>query len=145
MTRRITLITAIAAAALVVGVPAAFGDPWGADRQDSPSVVGSPDLADRVIAARQKEQVAMLDARERSLGTLRDDVSTPTVVTYRPLVGDGGDRFTIDGRSTPVTVAASGSGREIEWPQIGFGVLLGIVLALGLMLVMRTRSRELAH
>lgn len=146
MTRRITFITAVAAAALVVGVPAAFADPWGADRQDSPSVVGSPDLVDRVIAARQKEQVAMLDARERSLGPLRGDVSTPIVVTYRPLVGDGGDRFVIDGGSTPATVTASGSGREIEWPQIGFGVLLGIVLALGLTFVMRTtRSRELAH
>jgi hypothetical protein len=144
MTPRISLITAVVAAALTVGAPAAFGDNWGADRQAGVSA----------------DTAAMLDARERAQAAkfqaqLGDGPSTDAfdravaariVETVRPLVGDGGDRFTIDGSSNPGTVAASGSGREIEWPQIGLGVLLGIVLALGLTLVVRTaRSRELAH
>jgi hypothetical protein len=179
MTPRISLITAVAAAALAVGVPAAFGDSWGADRQDGATAVGSPDLVDRAVAARQKELATMLDARERSLGTQRGEVSTPMLEareraqgaklqaqlsgatspdvfdravaariaeTERPFVGDGGDRFTIDPTSGLETVASIGSGDEIEWPQIGFGVLIGIALALGLMFVLRTtRSRQLAH
>lgn len=179
MTPRISLITAVAAAALTVGAPAAFGDNWGADRRDGTAVVGSPDLPDRVAAARQKDLATMLDARERSLGTQRGDVSTPMlearerafgaklheqlsgapmpdvidravaarlVETARPYVGDGGDRFRIDPTSGPGTVAPIASGDEVGWPQIGFGVVLGILLALGLMFGLRTaRRRELAH
>ena len=55
MTPRISLITAVAALALVVGVPAAFGDNWGADRQSEAGVVGSPDREDRAILAQQTE------------------------------------------------------------------------------------------
>jgi hypothetical protein len=179
MTPRISLITAVAAASLVVAVPAAFGDGWGADRQDGASVVGSPDLFDRAVAARQNELAAMLDARERSLVTQRGDVSTPMLEgrelafgaklqaqlagatspdvfdravaariteTERPIVGDGGDRFRIDPTSEPGTVAAVASSDDIEWPQIGFGVLLGLAFALGVIVVLRTtRGRQLAH
>ena len=46
----------------------------------------------------------------------------------------------------PTTIAASDSGREIEWSQIGMGFGLGILLAIGLFLAMRsTRVRHLAH
>jgi hypothetical protein len=38
------------------------------------------------------------------------------------------------------------SGREIEWPQIGIGFGIGLLLAAGLYLAMRfTRIRPLAH
>jgi hypothetical protein len=48
--------------------------------------------------------------------------------------------------SRPTTIAASDSGREIEWSQIGMGFGLGILLAVGLFLAMRsTRIRQLAH
>jgi hypothetical protein len=144
MTPRISLITAVVAAALTVGAPAAFGDNWGADRQ-----AGVPSDTAAMLDARERAQAAKFQAQlgdGPSTDAFDRAVAARIVETVRPLVGDGGDRFTIDGSSNPVTVAASGSGREIEWPQIGFGVLLGIVLALGLMLVMRTaRSRELAH
>ena len=66
MTPKISFITAVVGAALVFAVPA-FGDSWGADRNQS-TVRVSPDLVDRVDAARQQELSSMLDARERSLG-----------------------------------------------------------------------------
>ena len=147
MTPRISLITAVVAAALAVGAPAAFADPWGADQIGGRPVIGSPDNADRVIAARQKELARVLDARERSLGAARAGAGDVRMVqTGRPYVGDGGDRFTIDAATTPVTVASIQSSRRIEWPQIGLGALLGVGLTLGLMFVLRTtRGRELAH
>ena len=153
MTPRISLVTAVAAAVLVVGVPAALADPWGADQQARTSAVGSPDLVERAVAARQKELATMLDPREHSLGSGRFRGSRPTP-TKRPLVGDGGDRFTIDPQSyplrvssnSPVTDSSSSFGHEIDWPQIGLGVVLGIVVALGLTLVLRTtRGRQLAR
>lgn len=153
MTPRISLVTAAAAAALAVGVPAALADPWGADQQARTSAVGSPDLVERAVAARQNELATMLDSRERSLGTGRFGASR-AMPTERPLVGDGGDRFTIDPKSHPssasssntVTDSSSSFGHEIEWPQVGLGVVLGIVIALGLMLVPRTtRGRQVAR
>ena len=64
MTPKISFITAIVGAALVFAVPA-FGDSWGADRNQE-TVRVSPDLVDRAAAARQQELSSMLDARERS-------------------------------------------------------------------------------
>jgi hypothetical protein len=226
MTPRITLITALAAAALVVAVPPAFADPWGADQQEradfwnydengtkvtdtSPGMsasdvaqlysgagVGQPqwrialdarseglnrihglgkyaslraleirsealnmkyglgayatstsaiDARERALGPeRHLGATPMLDARERAFEVKQVPASVPT--DTRPVVGDGGDRFRIDPTSTPVAVGSIDSGREIEWPQIGFGVGIGVLFALGLMFLIRTtRSRELAH
>jgi hypothetical protein len=179
MTPRITLITALAAAALVFAVQPASADPWGADAQqqradfwnydengtkitDSSPGMSANDVAQlyssgahatgtNAIEIRERAlgperhlgATPVLDARERAFATKRvDTVPTDT----RPLVGDGGDRFRIDPTSTPVAVGSIDSGREIEWPQVGFGVGLGVLFALGLMFLIRTtRSRELAH
>ena len=51
MTPRFSLITAISGAALVLAVPAAWGDSWFADQQAGVRV--SPDLVDRAVAAEQ--------------------------------------------------------------------------------------------
>jgi hypothetical protein len=91
MTPKISLITAVVVAALAVCVPAALADPWGADRQNETTFVGSPDVIDRAIAAadrqnqttfagspdaidravalKQQQLESMLDARERAYGT----------------------------------------------------------------------------
>jgi hypothetical protein len=56
------------------------------------------------------------------------------------------NRFRVTPVGDPVTVGATGSGTDIEWPQIGIGLGIGIALALGLMLALRvTRHRPLAH
>ena len=57
---------------------------------------------------------------------------------------DSHDRIApaVEPTSTPVV----GSGRDLDWPQLGVGFGIGILLALGLVLAMRmTRIRPLAH
>ena len=177
MTPRISLITAVAAAAMTLCVPAAWGDDWYAD-QEQASVRISPDAVDRAVAAKQKRLSSMLDARERSFATKVDssrpmlDIREQGLVEKREIqLGSGTypdvveraleaqsraiapprgdfDRFRIDPWVNPVQVTATGngSGREIEWPQIGIGFGVGIALMLGLLFALRsTRMRPLAH
>ncbi len=60
------------------------------------------------------------------------------------LAGDNHER--IGPATTPVSSPTVSSGREIEWPQIGIGFGVGIVLMLGLYLALKgTRTRPLAH
>jgi hypothetical protein len=79
MTPRISLIATVLVAALAVFVPAALGDGWGADRQSQTTFVGSPDRADRAIAAEQRNRARMLDARERATTAGRDELSMPVL------------------------------------------------------------------
>ena len=138
MTPKISFITAVVGAALVLAVPA-FGDSWGADRNQA-TVHVSPDLADRVAAARQQELSSMLDARERSFAAKSD---ATTVVSPDPVRDD---RFRLDPASIPTPAATIGSARGIEWLQIGIGFGGGVLLAIGLFLAMRmTRVRQPAH
>ena len=83
---------------------------------------------------------------------LRDVLASDSVEEYgtartsvdRRIVGD--NREPSKPVNRPTTIAASDSGREIEWSQIGMGFGLGILLAIGLFLAMRsTRIRHLAH
>ena len=154
MTPRISLITAVFVAALAC-VPAAFGDNWGADRQ-SQTVVGSPDAIDRATAAEQQRlATTMLDARERAFGTKREvqlgtgtypDVVERTAVAYERTSGfRGDDRFTIDPSSQPGSVSVTGDGRQIEWPQVGIGFGVLLMLLIGLLLALRGRRHPLAH
>lgn len=138
MTPSISLISAAVGAALVLAVPA-LGDSWGADR-GQPTVHVSPDLADRVAAARQKELFAVLDARERSFATSR--VASPAA---RPEpVHD--DHFRLDPSSVPTPVAATPSGGRIDWSQVGIGFAVGVLLVIGLMVALRLpRARQPAH
>ena len=84
---------------------------------------------------------------------LRDVLASDSVEEYgtaltsvdRRIVGDN-YREPPKPVNRPTTIAASDSGREIEWSQIGMGFGLGILLAIGLFLAMRsTRVRHLAH
>jgi hypothetical protein len=153
MTPRISLITVVFVAALAC-VPAAFGDNWGADRQ-SQTVVGSPDAIDRAIAAEQQRLATMLDAREQAFGTKREvqlgtgvypDAFERAVTTHERTSGfRGDDRFTIDPTSQPGPVSVTGDGRDIQWPQVGIGFGIALVLLMGLLLALRGRRQPLAH
>ena len=45
-----------------------------------------------------------------------------------------------------IAVQSTGSGAEIEWPQIGIGLSVGVLLGIGLLLAVRaTRIRRFAH
>ena len=119
MIARISLVVAIAVAALAVGVPAAFGEG---------RLAGSPEPADAIAYFHANE----LATAAQSGGT---DLSS-----YR----DGPERAVLP--SAPIQTASSDSGRQIEWPQLGIGFGLGILLVAGLWLTMRlTKVRPLAH
>jgi hypothetical protein len=138
MTPKISFITAIVGAALVLAVPA-YGDSWGADRNQA-TVRVSPDLADRAATARQQELTSMLDARERSFAVK----SEATRIVSPDPVRD--DRFRLDPASIPTLAATIGTAGDVEWLQIGIGFGGGILLAIGLFLAMRmTRVRQTAH
>ncbi len=138
MTVKISFITAIVGAALVLAVPA-FGDSWGADRSQA-TVRISPDLVDRVATARQQELSSMLDARERSF-TAKSEATR--VVSPDPVRDD---RFRLDPVSIPSPAATIGSAHGTEWLQIGMGFGGGVLLVIGLLLAARmTRPRLPAH
>jgi hypothetical protein len=61
--------------------------------------------------------------------------------------GIGFDNYKIEPPSTVVvTGSTTSSGRELEWPQLGIGFAIGLMLALGLGLALRAlHVRPLAH
>ena len=150
MTRTISLIIGIAVTALVVAVPAAFGEGRvaGSQGQDavkyfyaneratlasSPgsAVVSRPDSHETV------QPFSYMDAAERA-----DRVSNLPGRDVVLLSGDDHTTFQPVDSSTPVASIAP----DIDWPQVGIGFGIGIALALGLILALRaTRQRPLAH
>ncbi len=101
--------------ALLVAAPAS-ADNWGADRYDDGGVT------------------AMLDARERAFKVKQVERFAAAHSPREPVVDD---RFGIDPTSSPSPVAVVPSARELEWPQIGVGLALGVLLGLGLVLAVR--------
>jgi hypothetical protein len=138
MTLRITLVSTIVGAVLVLAAPA-FGDPWGADRSHA-TVRVAPDLADRAAAAKEKELFAVLDARERSFTTTRvaSTASTPERAHD--------DHFRFAPSSVPTPVASTTSAGRIDWSQLGIGFAVGVLLMLALIAATRMpRTRQPAH
>lgn len=160
MTARFTFIIAALGAALVVAVPA-----WGQTAQ--------PDAFERAVAS--ASQADMLEIREQALLTNRGTAgvtgleirerafaakreaqlsSSPSPDWFERVVAAHqpprepvvDDRFRIDPTSYPTQVTATSSDRELDWPQLGMGFVLGIALMLGIGLVLRyAGNRPLAH
>lgn len=191
MSRIITLITVIGAA-LLVAVPAAWGQ-----TQPDPRDVGmnklyglgeyspearaeklrseglnklyglgewatttpaSIEVRERGMSVgREDPTISMLDTREQAFGAKLNaqlSTGTPPDAFERTVAANErskpvivvDDRFRIDPTSQPVPVSATGSGDEIQWPQVGIGFGVGITLVFGLLLALRaTRQRQLAH
>jgi hypothetical protein len=118
-------------------------------------------LSARSEALNQQHQlgeysVSSIDAREQALtakyeaqmaSTLAPDsferAANAAIRDHREIVVD--DRFRLDPTNVP-TVTATSSGREIDFPQVGIGLGIGLLLAIGLYLAVRfTRIRPLAH
>lgn len=163
MTRKISLITVVAIAALTVAVPTAFGEGRLAGSQEPgrvPAVNTYRDAFERGGVKPSGTESALsgyLDANERGAVTPigstvsgyldaneRGVVSTEhfgsKLATYR----EAGERAVVP--AGPVVVSPISSGSEFEWPQIGVGFGIGIVLVLGLILGLKaTRNPPLAH
>ena len=174
MTPKISLVTVVAVA--LVAVPAAWGVPQPnargmlasdsveSARQAQPFNTRAVLASDSVESARAESQPVNLrdvlasdsveSAKTESQAfNLRDVLASDSVEAYstaqtsvdRRIVGDN-YREPLKPVTHPATIAASGSGNEIEWPQVGIGFGLGVLLAIGLLLAMRfTRIRQLAH
>ena len=168
MTRRISIITAVAGLALVLAVPVASGQGQPVEPSSSPY----PDLVARAVTAHMTAGRSLVfDNRHVLDGDEGTQLSGPypdvvdravaaRATSGRSLVFDNHridaaqqsagrtlvfDNYRLDG-ARPEQVSATSSGREIEWPQLGIGFGLGIVLLLGLLLAIRvSRARPLAH
>jgi hypothetical protein len=105
------------------------------------------------------ERTSVLDARERAFAAKRNvqlsgGIMPDAVERAVSARGTGSvdrfnandNRFRVTPVHDPVTVSATGSGDEIEWPQIGIGLGIGIALMLVLGLGLKaTRQPPLAH
>jgi len=136
MTRRMSLFVGTALVALTVAAPAAFGEgrlAGSIDSQDIVTQVSRPDSHDIV----RTQETTYLDAADRAQ---RIDVVVPTAFT------DSFERATPPtGTVSRVTISA-GPGDGIEWPALGIGFGLGMLLVAGLWLATRaTQGRQLAH
>ena len=161
MTPKISLVTVVAVA--LVAVPVASGQNQPADAferavaaQSGATPIVSPDAVDRALAARlalQSAPIVSPDAVDRMTMFSTPSATTSPDAFERAVAAtaDHGNRIVFDDRfiepvSVPVAGSPLNSGRDLEWPQIGIGFGLGIVLALGLFLAMRySRTRPLAH
>ncbi len=102
--------------------------------------VSSVDARERSLIAKSEAQMAATpypDWFERAAtAAIRDNRGV--------YVAD--DRFDLHPQTVPTTVAATSSGREIDFPQVGIGIGLVILLGLGLFLTIRlTRMPPVAH
>jgi hypothetical protein len=125
----------------------------------SSTVTKSIDARERSMSVGREESTSMLDARERAFAAKRNvqlSTGTPPDVVERAVNARGtgstdhfianDNRFPVTPVNEPITVAATGSGDDIAWPQIGIGFGVGIALAFGLLLGLRaTRQPPLAH
>jgi hypothetical protein len=133
--------TAIAGAALVLAVPALAGSPGVA--QNEAAVLVSPDRADRAAVARQSANSFLLDTRESRAFEAKREAATAEVTST---AGPVHDDHILDTASTSAPGVTTSSGRDIEWPQIGIGFGVGVLLVVCLLLGARmTRSRQPAH
>ncbi len=111
-----------------------------------------------LVAKGQVEQVSPVDSREAALGAKREaqmaDVVGPDAFERAVIANERSkpvivvdDRFRLNPNTgfdpTPVTATNS---RDIEWPQVGIGLGIGVLLMIGLYLTLKaTRQRPLAH
>ena len=87
------------------------------------------------MARTGQEAVAAFYANERTTLVEQGSRSVGTDDQVRP-----------DPNNVPSSAVSVTSGSEIEWPQLGIGFGLGILLVAGMWLAMRmTKGRPLAH
>lgn len=128
MSPKISLITATVGAALVVGVPSAWGTNHVGDPRDE-AARNSPVIVELLTSKNGAVDSSLIKA-----------LSRPVPIREAPIIIEGAP-------SGPVATSSNtGSGIELDWSQLGIGFGVGFVLALGLVLGLRyARVRPLAH
>ena len=151
MTRKISLIVGIAVAALTVAVPTAFAEGRLAGSLE-PDAVAYFYANERATVGAQvgNTLVSRPDSHEVARPFTYNDAAerVQRIAGYggREVIGLSGDDHVTGPTSVPVGNPAVSSGRELEWPQVGLGFGVGILLMFGLWLAVRTtRIRPLAH
>jgi hypothetical protein len=148
MTRTISFIIGIAVVALVA-VPTAFGEGRLAGSQDQSGVQyfyanERATLVDEGLVAISKP-----DSHEVTSGLGYEDAAVRaariSALQGGDVVGLSGDDHVTTPVSQPSPTVTSG-GSDVEWPQVGIGFGIGIVLAIVFGLSLKaTRPRTLAH
>jgi hypothetical protein len=95
------------------------------------------DAGERAIRVRSTETPIVPDAFERAVGSRTTDGFVK-----------GDDFVRIDPSDLPTVAvkSAPASSTEVEWPQIGMGFLIGLLLTIGIALTLRfNRDTPLAH
>jgi hypothetical protein len=83
-----------------------------------------------------------------AMGDIRDhgDATQAKLVEQVSTSVGSSDQVGLDSNSLSTPTVSASSGSEIEWPQLGIGFGLGILLVAGLWLAIRmTKGRPLAH
>jgi hypothetical protein len=166
MTPKFSLTTAIVGSALVLGVPAAWGEsqPGTASSEAVERAVLARELSSRLDAKVYKdafEHAVVANRQGAAIGAYVDAHNRSSAQLPTPAVpSDASERVGLSGRTAGYIrdsherVAApsaqqalvASSGRDLEWPQIGIGFGIGLLLALALGMAMRlARVRPLAH
>jgi hypothetical protein len=166
----LSLVISIVVAALGVAVPAAFAD-TGLNGPSDVSSTPTPDWFERAAAAAERRGAIApyVDAFERpgmavqtsapdwferaAAAAARDISSAPYVDAFErsaPVSTQAAPYVDAFERSTPVSTQAVSSpldsGTDIAWGQIGIAFGIGLMLALGLVLAVRSRpGREAAR
>ncbi|HXG76296.1 MAG TPA: hypothetical protein VNJ53_06975 [Gaiellaceae bacterium] len=148
-----SLIISITAGAML----AVTGSAWGMSDASDRSQAAVPDAVERAVAASQRnlgqvatspdwfERAVAASQRQQGPATYRDAFERAALqgVTAGELPGHV-DRYESGLGRVPSPTAAPD--RDIEWPQIGAGFGIGILLAIGLVLGLRLANvRPLAH
>ena len=151
MTRTISLIIGIAVIVLTAAVPTAFGAgrlPSSQERSDFWNYESNAKVADSSPGVAPQD-LAKLFAGSESGFEANVQMASPDIVDL--LVAKNGvlDSSLVDALSANsgrVEASTIDSGAEIEWPQVGIGFGIAILLALGVGLTMRVAHvRPFAH
>jgi hypothetical protein len=173
MSAKISFIIATVGAAVVVGVPAAWGGNSVGDRQDKVARI-SPGVVELVVSKNGALDSYLMEALSRPVPVraVPDKAARISPGVVELIVSKNGalDSYLMEALSRPVPVRAvpdtaplapaiaqrapvssvatsadTGPGL-LDWSQVGIGFGAGIVLALGFVLALRyTRVRSLAH
>jgi hypothetical protein len=130
-TIKLFIVTAIAALALV---PAAFAEPY----EDGYTRGLGTTAADSQFASGAIRDNHGIPVAATSSSDFFDRLAAAHQPPREPVVDD---RFRLEPPAVTTQVSATSSDRDVEWPQIGLGLIFGMALALGVYLTL-TRTRQ---